>query len=149
MDNSNKKSLLQVSLDSRVRDKVTWRKAAGPARDMFDECQVHDFFPLPCGAKMAGWLSFFTANVEWDKARSAANMVCIVGDHGMSGRPNKVFRTMRSGDHDVVLVRRTIDLRCWEFGMGREWEGGGQFTSNLRPRWTVFATVTAGAGPGR
>ncbi len=47
---------------------------------------------------------------------------------------------MRSGDHDVVLVRRTIDLRGWEFGMGsgmgRGWEGGGQFTSNLGPRWT-------------
>jgi hypothetical protein len=27
--------------------------------------------------------------------------------------------TMRSRDHDVVLVRRTIDLGCWEFGMGR------------------------------
>jgi hypothetical protein len=26
-------------------------------------------------------------------------------------------------DHDVVLVRRTIDLRCWEFGMGRNGEG--------------------------
>jgi hypothetical protein len=25
-------------------------------------------------------------------------------------------------------------LRGWEFGMGREW--GGQFTSNLGPRWT-------------
>jgi hypothetical protein len=43
---------------------------------------------------------------------------------------------MRSRDHDVVLVGRTIDLRCWEFGMGRGWEAGGQFTSNLRPRWT-------------
>jgi hypothetical protein len=29
-----------------------------------------------------------------------------------------------------------MDLRCWEFGMGRGWEGGGQFTSNLGPRWT-------------
>jgi hypothetical protein len=47
-----------------------------------------------------------------------------------------LFRAIRSRDHDVVLVRRTIDLRCWEFGMGRGWEGGGQFTSNLGPRWT-------------
>jgi hypothetical protein len=47
-----------------------------------------------------------------------------------------MFRTTKSRDHDVVVVRRTIDLRCWEFGMGREWEGGGQFTSNLGPRWT-------------
>jgi hypothetical protein len=42
-----------------------------------------------------------------------------------------LFWTMRSRDHDVVLVRRKIDLRCWEFGMGRGWEGVGQFTSNL------------------
>jgi hypothetical protein len=49
---------------------------------------------------------------------------------------------MRSRDHDVVLVRRTIDLGYWEFGMGNGegWgegeERGGQFTSNLRPGWT-------------
>ncbi len=46
-----------------------------------------------------------------------------------------MFRTMRSQDHDVVLVGRTIKtgeaLRGWEFGMGREWGGGCQFTSNL------------------
>jgi uncharacterized protein (DUF849 family) len=30
-----------------------------------------------------------------------------------------VFPTMRSRDHDVVLVRRTINLGYWEFGMGR------------------------------
>jgi hypothetical protein len=47
-----------------------------------------------------------------------------------------MFRTMRSRDHDVVLVRCTINLGCWEFGMGRGWKGGGQFTSNLGPRWT-------------
>ncbi len=43
---------------------------------------------------------------------------------------------MRSRDHDVVLVRRTINLGCWEFEMGRGWKGGGQFTSNLGPRLT-------------
>jgi hypothetical protein len=37
-----------------------------------------------------------------------------------------VFRTMRSRDRDVVLVRRTSDLRCREFGMGREWGGNGE-----------------------
>jgi hypothetical protein len=26
-----------------------------------------------------------------------------------------------------------------EIGMGREWEGGGQFTSNLGPGWTRIA----------
>jgi hypothetical protein len=30
---------------------------------------------------------------------------------------------MRSRDHDVVLVRRTINLGYWEFGMGRDGEG--------------------------
>jgi hypothetical protein len=48
----------------------------------------------------------------------------------------KLFQTMRSWGRDVVLVRRTIDLGCWEFGMGREWGEGGQFESNLGPRWT-------------
>jgi hypothetical protein len=37
-----------------------------------------------------------------------------------------LFRTMRSWDPDVVLVRRTIDLKCWEFGMGRDGEGMGR-----------------------
>jgi hypothetical protein len=27
----------------------------------------------------------------------------------------------------------------WEIGMGREWGGGGQFTSNLGPGWTRIA----------
>ncbi len=47
---------------------------------------------------------------------------------------------MRSQDHNVVLVRRTIKpgmLGNWSGeGMGRGWKGGGQFTSNLGPRWT-------------
>ncbi len=34
-----------------------------------------------------------------------------------------VFRTMRSRDHDVIVVRRTINLGYWEFGMVREWGG--------------------------
>jgi hypothetical protein len=34
-----------------------------------------------------------------------------------------LFRTMRSRDHDVVVVRRTINLGYWEFGIGREWGG--------------------------
>ncbi len=34
-----------------------------------------------------------------------------------------MFRTMRSRDRDVVLVRRAIDLGCWEFGKGRDGEG--------------------------
>jgi hypothetical protein len=50
-----------------------------------------------------------------------------------------MFRTMRSRDHNVVLVRRTIKpgmLGIWSGeGMGRGWKGGGQFTSNLGPRW--------------
>jgi hypothetical protein len=42
---------------------------------------------------------------------------------------------MRSRDHDVVVVGRTIDLRCWEFGMGREWGGDGKGKVSLRVTW--------------
>jgi hypothetical protein len=52
-----------------------------------------------------------------------------------TGRETKgpiLFRTMRSRDHDVVLVGRTIDLRCWEFGMGRGWGGDGKGEVSLR-----------------
>jgi hypothetical protein len=34
-----------------------------------------------------------------------------------------LFRTMRSRDRNVIVVRRTINLGSWEFGMGREWGG--------------------------
>ncbi len=47
------------------------------------------------------WVFSGTYNVE---------SVSIVPDH-------------ESRDRYVVLVKRTIDLRCWEFGMGREWGG--------------------------
>ncbi len=53
-----------------------------------------------------------------------------------------LFRTMQRRDRDVVLVGRTVDLGKpgglgnWDGeGMGREQGGGGQFTSNLGPRW--------------
>ncbi len=57
---------------------------------------------------------------------------------------------MWSWCRDVVLEGRTIDLGKprggWEIGMGwnregmgREWEGGGQFTSNLGPGWMRIA----------
>jgi hypothetical protein len=42
---------------------------------------------------------------------------------------------MRSQDRDVVLVRRTIDLGCLEFGMGREWGGDGEEEVSLRATW--------------
>jgi hypothetical protein len=42
---------------------------------------------------------------------------------------------MRSRDHDVVLVRGTIDLRCWEFGIWREWGGDGKGEVSLRVTW--------------
>jgi hypothetical protein len=42
---------------------------------------------------------------------------------------------MRSRDCDVVLVRRTIDLGCWEFGMGRERGGNGEGEVSLRATW--------------
>ncbi len=43
-----------------------------------------------------------------------------------------LFRTMRSRDHDVVVVRRTINLGYWEFGMGREWGGVEKGEVSLR-----------------
>ncbi len=42
---------------------------------------------------------------------------------------------MRSRDHDVVLVRRTINLVYWEFGVGREWGGVEEGEVSLRVTW--------------
>jgi hypothetical protein len=42
---------------------------------------------------------------------------------------------MRSRDHDVVLARRTINLGCWEFGMGREWGGDGKGEVSSQVTW--------------
>jgi hypothetical protein len=42
---------------------------------------------------------------------------------------------MRSRDRNVILVRRTIDLRCWVFGMGGGWGGGGKGEVSLRATW--------------
>jgi hypothetical protein len=42
---------------------------------------------------------------------------------------------MRSRDHNVVLVGRTIDLGCWEFGMGRGWGGNGEGEVSLQVTW--------------
>ncbi len=43
-----------------------------------------------------------------------------------------MFRTMRSQDRDVVLVRHTIDLGCWESGMGRDGrDGEGEVSSRV------------------
>jgi hypothetical protein len=46
-----------------------------------------------------------------------------------------VFWTMRSRNCYVVLVRRTFDLRCWEFVTGREWGGDGKGEVSLRATW--------------
>jgi hypothetical protein len=46
-----------------------------------------------------------------------------------------LFRTMRSRDHIVVLVGRTINLRCWELGMGREWGGDEEGEVSSRATW--------------
>jgi hypothetical protein len=43
-----------------------------------------------------------------------------------------LFRTMRSWDHDVIVVRHTINLGYWEFGMGREWGGVEKGEVSLR-----------------
>jgi hypothetical protein len=64
-----------------------------------------------------------------------STMCLVVPDHG-------------SRDRDVVLVRRTIGSGKppggREFKMGREWGGGGQFTSNLGPRWTGLLHAKGG-----
>ncbi len=56
-------------------------------------------------------------------------------DPKQTGNKFLLFRTMRSRDHDVVLVRRTIDLRGWEFGMGREQGGDEKGEVSLRLTW--------------
>jgi hypothetical protein len=43
-----------------------------------------------------------------------------------------MFRTMRSRDHDVVVVRHTINLGFWEFEVGREWGGVEKKEVSLR-----------------
>jgi hypothetical protein len=45
---------------------------------------------------------------------------------------------------EVVLVRRGVIgvLGIWRGeGLGKGWDRGGQFTSNLRPRWTDPVTA--------
>ncbi len=46
-----------------------------------------------------------------------------------------VFWTMGRRDHDVVLVKRTVDLWCWEFGMGKGWGGDEKGEVSLRATW--------------
>jgi hypothetical protein len=46
-----------------------------------------------------------------------------------------LFRTMRSRDHDVFLVRCTINLGYWEFGVGREWGGVEKGEVSLQVTW--------------
>jgi hypothetical protein len=74
------------------------------------------------------------------QARGGLNLKPVTTDASDDDIMRGVFRTMRSRDHDVVLVRHTIKpgmLGFWNGeGLGRGWKGGGQFTSNLGPRWT-------------
>jgi hypothetical protein len=58
-------------------------------------------------------------------------LLCLYRDETKS-TVDVLFRTRRSRDHDVVLVRCTIDLRCWEFGMGRGWGGDGKGEVSLQ-----------------
>jgi hypothetical protein len=46
-----------------------------------------------------------------------------------------MFRTKRSRDRNVVLVKRTVDLGCWEFGIGRVWGGDEKGEVSLRATW--------------
>jgi hypothetical protein len=43
----------------------------------------------------------------------------VVNDHFVERPATVLFQTMRSQDHDVIVVRHTINLGYWEFGMGR------------------------------
>ncbi len=77
----------------------------------------------------------FISNLEY-------TTILIVPDYVKSGR-------------DVVFVKRTIDLgkprgvgklewRGNGEGMGTEWGGEGQFTSNLGPGWTGLHQTRGG-----
>jgi hypothetical protein len=48
---------------------------------------------------------------------------------------NYVFRTKRSRNRIVVSVKRTVDLGCWEFGMGRGWGEDEKGEVSLRATW--------------
>jgi hypothetical protein len=52
------------------------------------------------------------------KGRTFDSAEIIVSPSGV-GIGELLFRTMRSQDYDVIVVRRTINLGYWEFGMGR------------------------------
>jgi hypothetical protein len=47
----------------------------------------------------------------------------------------ELFRTLRSWDHDVVVVGRKINLGYWEFGMGRESGGVEKGEVSSRVIW--------------
>jgi hypothetical protein len=47
----------------------------------------------------------------------------------------QLFRTMRSWDRNVVLVKCTVDLRCWEFGMGGGRGGDEKGEVSSRATW--------------
>jgi hypothetical protein len=42
---------------------------------------------------------------------------------------------MRSQDRNVVLVKPTVNLKCWKFGMGREWGRVEKGEVSLRATW--------------
>jgi hypothetical protein len=46
-----------------------------------------------------------------------------------------LFRTLWSRSRDVVLVWWTIDMGCWEFGMGRDWGGVEEGEVSSRATW--------------
>jgi hypothetical protein len=46
-----------------------------------------------------------------------------------------MFQTKRSRSRNAVLVKRSVDLGCWEFAMGRGWEGDEKGEVSLRATW--------------
>jgi hypothetical protein len=79
---------------------------------------------------------------QWDSLAGGLRSRKAVGqqDDGTVGVPDRRSRNIP----EVVLVRRWAVgvLGIWEGeGLGEEWGKGGQFTSNLRPRWTIPVTA--------
>ncbi len=53
----------------------------------------------------------------------------------LAARGRVLFRTLWSRSRNVVLVGRTIDQGCWEFGMGRDWGGFKEGEVSSRATW--------------
>jgi hypothetical protein len=46
-----------------------------------------------------------------------------------------LFRTSRSRSRNIILVQRRVNLRWWEFGIGRGWGRDEKGEVSLRATW--------------